>query len=193
MLEKKHSHRTLVSILSLIGLSLLTYGFSQVFSFFHEQSDDLNKYLVGRHLLDGRQVELKWLEDDAELIGEMNPYLRAEITQSYADAWGILNLSLRHQEDLGLKENFTDKKTENIIYQLNDAKGIIRTDLKHRLKLHFVSYDKAVISLSDLGMISTIKSDESVSTPLSIDTADYKVVMTRDDGKWRINKLVRTR
>ena len=91
--------------------------------------------------------------------------------------------------DLGLRENFTERKTRIIQEAITSSQPVYRSDLKHLLKLHFISLDRQVVSFSDHKAISEITTLNN--KVIYSDTSSYQVVMTLDDGKWRINKMVR--
>lgn len=179
------------SIILLVIISVVTMSFSRVFSYFKEVTDAPNLYAIGADLLGDHDPKITWLPDDPDIKGEMNKYLRAEIEKAYGNAWGILNLSKKERKDLGLVENFSQGQVDKIVHSFNSSKSINREDLLHNLQLHFVSLDKKIISFSDHSCIShtTIQNN---NTQVSIkDTSDYKIVMTLDDGKWRVNKFIR--
>ena len=181
--------RWLYACLALVVLGLGVAIVSNLLAHFKTGADQVNIYDLGLNLLDDHQPEIKWLPDDKDIAGEINEYLRQEITEAYSDAWGILNLSMAEGRDLGLIENFTESKTRLIQEAITSPQSVYRSDLKHLLKLHFISLDRQVVSFSDLSAVSTITTFENrVSYS---DTSIYNVVMTLDDGKWRINKLVR--
>lgn len=183
--------RFLTSIITLLVLCLVIYGLSSVLSYFHSSTGTVNQYDLGLSQLAHHQPTVYWEPDDTDIKGEINPYIREEIESAYVDAWGILNLSLEHQADLGLKENWSDIKTEQLASSLKSENKIIRSDLSHKLKLHFISYDKQVVSFSDL-QVEVETSIENNGQQVSYkETSAYKVLMTLYDGKWRVNKMVR--
>ncbi len=177
----------------LLTLAGSTYLLSIVLQFFLSGAKTVNKYDLGLGQLSNHNPECTWLPDDEDIKGVINPFLRKDIKKAYLDAWGILNLSLKHESDLGLAENFTDTKVDILSRQLSSQDTIIRDDLEHNLQLHFLSYDKQVASFTDRAAVlqTTVKSGPNSLSKR--DTSDYKVVMTLNDGKWRVNKFVRTR
>jgi endo-1,4-beta-mannosidase len=69
-----------------------------------------------------------------------------------------------------------------------------QADLSHHLQLHLFSLDKQVVSFTDHG----VRVQKRISHPVTFDPlhtdqqqADFQVVMTLDDGKWRIRHFVR--
>lgn len=181
----------LLALSSIVLLSIVVLCLSKCLAYFHTGAHQVNKYDLGLNQLKDHNPELSWLEDDKDIKGEINPFIRKEIEEAYKDAWGILNLSTKNQTDLGLEENFTKTKAEQIRSNFNERSGLQKEDLSHLLKLHFISLDKQVVAFSDKKMLSQIKSTASTNVVLYKDTSSYKVVMTLNDGKWRVNKLHR--
>ncbi len=180
------------SSILLAGIFLLIiFTFSRVLAYFKKATDLPNTYAIGLDLLSDHDPSINWLADDPDIKGEMNKYLRHEIQDAYSDAWGILNLSLKEKKDLGLSENFTEAQIPKITNAFSSPQIIERSDIQHNLKLHFVSLDKKIISLTDHNCIIETKMKSNSSEVITRDTSEYKVVMTLDDGKWRINKFIR--
>ena len=186
---KPHNQRWMYAGIALLVLSLGVVGISNLLAHFKTGADQTNIYDLGLNLLENHNPEIKWLPDDSDIGGDINEYLREEISDSYSDAWGILNLSMAEGRDLGLRENFTERKTRIIQEAITSSQPVYRSDLKHLLKLHFISLDRQVVSFSDHKAISEITTLNN--KVIYSDTSSYQVVMTLDDGKWRINKMVR--
>jgi len=177
--------------LMLIIMSLTVFLLATLLSYFKTGAQEINLYDQGVLLLDDHNPEIQWLPDDSDIQGEMNQYLRKEITQGYSDAWGILNLSMKAGRDLGLEENFSEHQSEILREDLNKRNQIIRDDLSHNLKLHFLSLDKQVISFSDIQMISQLSLMDEERIVEMVDTSAYQVIMLLNDGKWRVDKIIR--
>ncbi len=187
----KRSSRIWGIALGWLVLSLCFYGLANVLSYFKTGAQKVSKYNLGVHQLSDHKPQTKWLPDDEDIKGDINPYVREDIEKSYIDAWGILNLSLKEQKDLGLKENFSKTKVEQITNKFNASSIITREDLKHNLQLHFISLDKQVVSFTDRNVIIRSEIISENSTVILQDTSTYNIVMTLQDGKWKINKFYR--
>jgi len=179
--------------LFLVLTSILISGLSSLFTFPKGGIKIDNTYSLGVDKLASHKPEINWLPDDLKVQGKMNRFLRKELTQAYKDAWGILNLSLQHGEDLGLSENFSERKVEQLSRQFNAQDSIFRKDLVHNLKLHFISHDKQLLSLTDYDMIQETEVKYNGASSSFKDTSDYKIIMTLKDDKWRINKIIRVK
>lgn len=187
----KRSNRIWGIALGWLVLSLCFYGLANVLSYFKTGAQKVSKYNLGVHQLSDHKPQTKWLQDDADIKGDINPYIREDIEKSYINAWGILNLSLKEQKDLGLKENFSTTKVAQIIKNFNASSKILREDLEHNIQLHFISLDKQVVSFTDRNAITRTEIITENSTAILRDTSSYNVVMTLQDGKWKINKFYR--
>ncbi len=165
---------------------------SRVLGYVHSGAITENHYELGIAQLKNHNPEMEWLVDDTNIEGTITHLLRKEITKAYSDAWGLLNLSIVENKDLGLAGYYTKPKID-AINSISYDKGLIieRSDLNHQMKLHFISFDNQVISFTDYGVIveTTYAID---NTPITVrDTSDYKIIMTRNDGRWLVNKLLR--
>lgn len=183
--------RWLYALMMLTIMGIIVFILSTVLSYFKTGAQKTNIYEQGVILLEDHNPEILWLPDDLNIQGEVNEYLRKEITQSYSDAWGILNLSMARSRDLGLKENFSDRQSEILKADIIQSNSVFRTDLSHKLKLHFLSLDKQVISFSDVEMISQIRLNNGEHSAAMVDTSSYQVIMLLNDGKWRVDKIIR--
>lgn len=190
-MSNRSSHRLVYFMISFLTMALIVFLLGNLFRYFHSNNVVVNKYDIGLSQLRNHNPPLSWLEDDPDIKGEINKYIRKEITDAYLDAWGILNLSIKEQLDLGLKENFTETKAKQLRSALKADHGIRREDLSHNLNLHFISYDKQVVSFTDKEMILQICVMDRTKKSCVMDTSDYKVLMTLNDGRWRVNKMVR--
>jgi len=176
-MARKKSNRILGMAVGGLGLSLCLFALANVLSYFKTGAETVNKYDLGIHQLSNHNPNLKWLTDDQDIKGEINPYIRREIEQSYKDAWGILNLSLLHQKDLGLSENFTKTKVAQITEGFSFTSSINRSDL--------------IVSFTDYKMESETLIESNGFYYSLRDTSNYKIVMTLQDGKWKVNKFYR--
>lgn len=191
MKKSNSTDRIIAALIALLVASIFIFAISSILTYFKTGAKKLNKYDAGISLLDEHNPKTTWLPDALNLGGEINPYVRESLQEAYIDAWGILHLSLKNQKDLGLRENFSDLKSQQIVESFTSSSKLIKEDLNHNLKLHFISKDKQVASLTDYAAI--VKT--SVLTENGIveyfDTSDYKIILTLNDGKWRVNKFHR--
>jgi len=189
MKPNKLLSRLLYTICYFITTALILYGLSQVIQYFSTGATD-SIYNVDSVLFEKAPSKTEWLDDDDNIIGDMNKYLRKEIEESYAKAWHIKNLSHYHKKDLGLKEHFTKFLQDEIKADLNTDKNTIETTSRmHNLKLHLISFDKQIVSFSDFNSVREIKISNETENYSILDTSSFKILMTLDEGKWRVKKL----
>ena len=162
---------------------------SRILGYVHSGAASENTYELGIAQLKNHNPQMEWKEDDLDVRGEMTEYI--ELTQAYSDAWGMLNLSIIENKDLGLEGYFTKPKIEAINKLEYDGMITDRSDLNHNMKLHFISYDNQVVSFTDSDVVVETTVDVNGNSVTLKDTSDYRIVMTRNDGRWLVNKLVR--
>jgi len=168
---------------------VVIFGLSQFLSYFNKGASD-PIYNIDSILFEEAPSKLKWQIDDEDIKGPINKYIRKDIEKAYAKAWQVKNLSISSKKDLGLKEHYSEP-LQNLIkkgYQSESSETEI-ISLSHNLKLHFISFDKQIVSFTDYASIrhfSIIKDNRKYAYK---DTSDFKVVMTLDDGKWRIKRI----
>ena len=185
--------RIIAAILLVCLLSFLLFIFSKVFASFRGSTNVVNIYKKVSSEFDHHHPYFKWLSDDEDIVGKINPFIRQDVQKAYLRSWASANLSIRDQRDLGLIEHFTDEMREKITqYFDEDHKSVIENiDLNHELQLHFISFDKQVVSFTDRNVRTIQRIKKNRQTPVVEEVYNYKVVMTLDDGKWRVNKMKR--
>ena len=185
--------RILAAIILVCFLVLLLFTLSKVFASFKGATNVVNIYKKVSSEFDHHHPYFKWLPDGENIVGKINPFLRSDISKAYLRSWASANLSIRDQKDLGLAEHYTDEMRSKITqYFDGDYDNVIESiDLNHELELHFISFDKQVVSFTDRNVRTIQRIKNEVQTPIQEEVFNYNVVMTLDDGKWRINKMVR--
>ena len=166
------------------------YSLSRLLAYFNSGAED-NIYYLSEEIFDSPDSEVTWLEDDDYIKGEINKYIRLDISKAYARAWHIRDLTLYHQKDLGLIEHFTpsliDKITDSYSNMSSDS---IKTQrINHHLKLHFISYDKQSVSFTDIDSERSIIVGSTSDYDTLHFSSSYDIVMTLDDGRWRIRQM----
>lgn len=177
--------RIIPSILLFACCALVVIGFSKMLTYFNTGAQD-KIFNLDSELFRKSDAEITWLEDDSNIPGKLHPHLRLTIENAYGKARQILNLSNQQKRDLGLKDHFTKPMISKIKSAWNDNQitPTINT-INHNLKLHFVSFDKTVISFSDLNTIDSI----SINDQHHKQTKSYGITMLLEDGYWRIDKM----
>lgn len=142
------------------------------------------------HLIEPRRAEpgrLRWLADDPGLPRRMESLTRESLTHDYLLGFEELAYSLLTGDASGLRSYFQQGA-------LDDARLAAATPLRaefvdwdHRLTLHFYAPDGAAVSFTD-------RYRYAQGVRLGGDLADVRiarravdVVMTLDDGTWRVH------
>ncbi len=145
-----------------------------------------------KDLLTSHHPEVAWLPDSKNLEGEINMYLRASISEAYAESWHMANLCLKNKSELGLADYFGERLAEaqKAAFPSNDTK-IERVDLKHHLKLHLLSLDKRLVAFSDsaVWLKKSIQSHPEGPAIVQDFQHSYSVIMTLEDGRWRVIEM----
>ena len=185
-------YRLFYITITVMTLLLAIILVSRILGYVHSGAITESTYELGIAQLKNHNPSMKWLEDDSNIEGTMTKFLRKEIAEAYSDAWGLLNLSIVENKDLGLVGYYTKPKID-AINSISYEEGLItkRTDLSHQMKLHFISLDNQVISFTDYDVVLET-TYTGTNKPITVrDTSDYRIIMTRNDGRWLVNKLVR--
>jgi hypothetical protein len=129
---------------------------------------------------------------------DLPPATRATIEDAYLRAWLHWNLSYTQGEPYRLRSAFADPARQAISERIRSsaAEGwqVVQSNTAHRLRLNFYAADGALVSLTDEhARVARIIHDAS-GAPVLIDehAAVYDVVLTLDEGTWRIRHMLRT-
>jgi len=191
MTDQKMSYRWLGAILFLGIFTIVLYGLSSLYSYFKTGASKEDIYHADTAYFEEAQPFIKWLKDDDNIEGSINPYIRNEIQDAYARAMRSLDLSQHLDQDVALKEHFTLPILTKIHSSLdtNHLLDFQRVHLTHNLRLHFLSLDKTVVSFTD--------EQSRIKKKIEGDHIDelnaYHVNMTFVDGRWRIDALEKTK
>lgn len=119
-----------------------------------------------------------------------------QIERGYLEAWQALNLALRTRDTTILKDHFAETVRPELQQLISQQEGywIEQADLSHRLSLHTFALDKQLAAFQDRGVrikkrIIAQEGEQYIYS--GVQSADFDVVMTLDDGKWRIRHLQR--
>lgn len=166
------------------------YVLSMVYTYFNTGADSADIYHADEIYFDKTKPAISWIEDDYNIEGEINPYIRKDIQSAYAQSIRALNLSQSLDKNIALKEHFTVPLLRKIKLNLDTTHLLdyTKVNLTHTLKLHFISLDKSVVSFTDVqSKVKKKINDEYIDT-----LEAYHVNMTLIDGRWRIDALETT-
>ena len=177
-------------LLCIISAMAGVYFLSMLFTYFNTGADTADIYHADAVYFDKAKPAVSWTSDDLNVEGEINPYVRKDIENAYAQSMRALNLSQSLDENIALKEHFTVPLLKKIKSQLDTTHLLdyTKVNLSHTLQLHFISLDKSVVSFTDVSSIVKKKINEEYIDVLEA----YHVNMTLVDGRWRIDALENT-
>ncbi len=165
-------------------------------AYFKTASDEEPELRLSKESLSNHFPHIKWLQDDAQIEGDINPYLRKQIEQAYIDSWHIANISLKSQNDIGLRDYFSDRLASRLS-EANESADLTfqRVDLVHHLKLHLLSLDKRVVAFSDSSarVVQTCHNKMGELVLHQEYSPSFDVIMALDDGRWRIVEMEQTK
>jgi len=198
MMESKKIvvRRTFISLITFLLLSLMVWVCSTTLFYFRTGAEwgppaDYNFNTLTQHA-----PEAQWVKFIPDQGLTLDTFLRKELAQSYLTAWQALNYGYRTKNTTIIKDHYAETQwayLQGLIQQQSDYQ-VEQADLSHNLYLHTFSLDKQLAAFSDRGV--RIKKKISRVEPLKtiysdIQEADFDVVMTLDDGNWRIRHLQR--
>lgn len=179
---------SMVFILFLLGMVLAC---SLLWSYFHTGARPGDALHISQELRQEHTPSVSWSDRGAEGISGLDVYTRAEVEKRYIQAWELANLY--HEGNYnGLEDLFADSirvQLENSIDHQSEQR-IHRIDLRHNLELVHFSIDHQVIAFRDKGVIikERLFENEDLINEWEI-RKDYEVMMTLDDGRWRVRHM----
>ncbi|MTB52183.1 cellulase family glycosylhydrolase [Lewinella sp. W8] len=184
--------RTLMALGTALLLALTIWVMSMVLVYFRSGATwGIPFGQSGSYLLEFSPVTT-WVDTVPE-NGEPRPgnYVLREIKEEYLRAWSALNLATVQRDSALLKDHFAENlwPSLNLMLAAEEDYTVEQVDLNHALDLHTIAFDKQTVALKDVGVkvVREVRDSETQSLlHRAQDTADYEVVMTLDDGRWRI-------
>jgi len=185
--RSRSSYRGIAVAAFLVLIGLAIYFISKAYTHFNTGASKKDIYHADASYFEKARPYIKWMEDDDEIEGDINKYLRLDIETAYYRAIRSLNLSHSLDQDVALKEHFTKSVIRKIGHSLdtNHQVDFQKVNLTHHLKLHFLSLDKTVVSFTDVQS----RTRKKISQTYTDDLESYKVNMILQDGRWRIDAL----
>ncbi len=192
----KSTRRTLVSILCLLVLVLVVWLIGMVLSYFKTGAEWGYPDNYAYKTLLKNAPDAHWVNTTPLYGLKPDSFQLNEIETAYLEAWQALNLCHRSKETTLLKDHFAENlwsKLDALVYDQEDHL-LQQADLEHQLDLHTFALDKQLVAFKDWGVrlkknIHEIESGRLVYS--GIQPSNYEVVMTLDDGRWRIRHMKR--
>lgn len=186
----------IVAVLIWLGVSvILIASLAKLIGYFNTGADKKSMLNITPEQLIKHQPKIEWLPDQIVDARVINDYLRKDIETAYSQAWHILNQAMRNSNTSHLQDYYADEILERIIYELTDSSDFIKeqVDLQHTIQINHFALDNQLVAFRDSGVevIKRIyKENDLISSHKSV--FDFEVVMTLDDGRWRIRHMLRS-
>ena len=197
MTEMQHGKASrIVSAAIVVGVIAIVFaGLGKTLAYFKTGADNVEIHVINTNILKDHHPKVSWQDDEIVDGRIVNDYMRSDIEKAYVEAWYVANMSLANKDDSHLKDYFADKALEWIQDEVNDSSAFTlhQTELNHNLQLNHFALDNQLAAFSDMGVkvLRKILGAEGEIIYEEEKVFDYKVVMTLDDGRWRIRHLVK--
>jgi hypothetical protein len=188
----------LLLVLAAGALFVAVGALAHLAAYFQRGADPASALTIVPNVPPDLHVDLQWQPDASSTGRTLEPETRTQIEAAYLRAWLQWNISYLRGEPHGLNTYFVGPARQAVSAQVAHvgAQGwqVTQTNTAHRLRLNFYSADGAIVSLTDQrALVSRIIRDASGAPVLTDESASvYDMVMTLEDGTWRIRHLVRT-
>ncbi|KAB8143774.1 cellulase family glycosylhydrolase [Chloroflexia bacterium SDU3-3] len=185
---------------ALVGLALaaaLVRGAASLLASFQRGADPASALHIVPNIAPDIYVDMRWLDDDANVGRTIDPVARADLQNAYLRGWLQWGFSYTKGEPFGLKSYFTGPALAAVGGSVSaaaaDGLRIDQVDTSHHMRLHFYSANGALASFTDHDVVvAQVIRDTSGRVVYAGETrADYDVVMVLEDGSWRVRHMVR--
>jgi len=178
-----------------VVLAMVFAGLAKTFAYFKIGADNGEIYVINTNILKDHHPKVIWQADQIVDGRIVNDYMRSELEKAYKEAWYVANMSIANKDDGHLEDYFAGKALVWIKAEVNDSSEytVHQTELNHDLQLNHFTLDNQLAAFSDNGVKvvrKVLDSDREIIYEEE-STFDYEVVMTLDDGRWRIRHLVK--
>ncbi len=197
MTEVKHNNLSrIVSAAIVVGLIAIVFaGLGKTIAYFKTGADNGEVYVINTNILKDHHPAVTWQEDQIVDGRIVNDYMRGDLEKAYIEAWYVVNMSFANKDASHLEDYFAGKALEWIREEVTDSSAFTlrQTELNHNLQLNHFTLDNQLAAFSDQGVkvVKKILDDQGELIYEEENTFDYEVVMTLDDGRWRIRHLVK--
>lgn len=196
----KWVHRIAILIISIGFVVLCTFAIGRLLHYFNTGTEPGDALNLSPNIILEHTPKIEWLEPDPRIqenLGQ-NKFLIKEIEENYINSWYLLNLSIKNGKPISLEDNFSEIPRSSIAlasssFENEPSFEVRRADLSHTLRLNWMAPDLQICAFEDYGVnlikrVVDKKSNDIISEQELI--MDFQVVMTLEDGRWRIRHIV---
>jgi len=193
-MSKPYKYSRLLSIIILAVILIVSIGsLAKLVSYFQYGADQNTALNLSEALSSEHTPQILWQNDSILYKEKINKYLRNKITENYTQAWQVTNISLLSKNLDGLEDYYCDSMLQYMEKIIPSNNLIIeRIDLSHSITPNLLSIDQNYFSFTDgpVHIKEKITSKDG-SLQMSEEYIDfYNIIMTREDGRWKIRKKV---
>ena len=132
------------------------------------------------------ETRLTWLPDDP-LPRRVEPLTRERVRSDYLQAFDELNYSLLTGDSGGLGSYFQSGALDDARFTTSGSLRSKFIDWDHRIKLHFYAPDGGTVAFTDSYRYAQAAVLDADLSDVRLGERDLSVIMTLDDGAWRIH------
>lgn len=188
--------RTLLALAVFFFLVLVVWLLGIIYVYFHTGAEWGIPPAFAGNTLSLHTPPAKWEQLQPELGEAPDEYLQSEIEAAYLEAWQALNYAYREKDNAIWKDHFAESlwpELDSLLSQ-QQAFQVEQADLSHHLYLYAFSLDKQLVAFTDKGVLLKKKIAPTTEGEVlynDLQAADFDVVMTLDDGRWKVRHLRR--
>lgn len=168
----------------LVPVALLAFSLLTQFIGAFQQGADPASIFHGHQLVVPKKEMAQWLPftDETELPTQAE---QEEIIAAYIDAWNALGRAQQTGDLADLATYWAGSAYQQVTASIDPRRHLKQIHSGHRLALTFMSTDGSVVTFQDKDFTLTQTLGSSTMTL----TASAEVVMTLDQGFWRIRSI----
>ncbi len=172
------------------------YLLSQILSYFNSGADPKNILNLSKDVYSTHTPSIKWEKEEAIVGLKIDKYEKLKIEENYLLAWHMMNLAFKENNLSQLKDFFSDSLLVTMEQHLSATANLEyeQIDLEHNIFPKFHAIDKQLLVIEDKCVLLKKRMiNKSTGEKLYEHTEyhNYKVAMSLDDGRWRIQHMER--
>lgn len=175
-----------VAVLMVIPLGLLGFTLVGQFSTYFRQGADTASIFRGHSLLIPDAADIRWASMDHYHKALPTLSEQEEIVAAYWLAWEALTRAQRTNDTADMATYWAGAAYQQALQSIESGQAIMQSHTRHLLRLAFFSDDNSVVAFED-DSFALVQSIDDTTLDL---TASAQVVMTLDQGFWRVRSMI---
>jgi hypothetical protein len=178
----------LLGIAVAVPLVVLLISLIGQFLAYFQQGANPASIFRGHELVIPKREEARWLPFEGYDGAEPSQVEQDEILAGYRDAWLALTRAHETGDTTDLLTYWAGDAYRQVLSAVNPKQPMQQKDTGHRLRLTFFSDDGSIVAFED----DNFTLQQTIGKDTLKLTASASVIMTLDNGFWRIRTLVLT-